>query len=153
MLAAGLGRKVLPAQAEDPVLIFLSALASGIFYVVLSLLNPVFAMESAFFIVLSSAFVISSGLYRRVKNYDTPDILLRAVSEALVLGGLILALALIREALGYGALSLPVLGMFRFVKEEPLRLLQASSGALILLGYGAAVYRYVRNRYTNSEDD
>jgi hypothetical protein len=153
MLASGLGRKVFPSRTESIILVFLSALGSWIFYAVLSLLEPVLAMESGFFIVLSSAFVISSGLYRRVKEYDTLEMLSQAVSEALVLGLLVLALSLIREPLGGGTLSLPGAGVFRFVKEEPLYILQASSGALILLGYGLALYRYFRNQYTNSEDD
>jgi len=66
---------------------------------------------------------------------------------------LLLGMALIREPLGFGSVSVPGFDIFRFVREEPLRFFQASSGALIILGYGIAVYRHYRNRYTNSEDD
>jgi hypothetical protein len=91
----------------------------------------------------------------------------QALSEALVLGVLILALALIREPLGSGSVSLPGLGLVRFIGEvsqasapaesrppiEPMALLKLSSGALIILGYGVALYRHRRNLYTNQEDD
>jgi hypothetical protein len=169
MLAAGLGRRCFPDSAPsvrggpppegsgafgaDAVLVFLSALAAGIFYLALSLTEPILALESGLFILLSSVFVIGSGLYRRVKTYDTAEMLFKAVSEAFVLGVLIIGFALIREPLGRGTLSLPVIGTIRFMKEGPLRILQVSPGALILFGYGAAVFRYFRNRNTNSEDD
>jgi hypothetical protein len=65
----------------------------------------------------------------------------------------VLALALIREPLGHGSLSLPGVSPVRFFREEPLRILEAASGALILLGYGTAIYRHFRNRETNSEDE
>jgi hypothetical protein len=153
MTTAGLGRKYLPSKTEDVVLVFVAALGSGIFYLVLSLVEPILTMESSLIIALSPVYIISSGLYRRVQEYDTLEMFSQAMAEALVLGLLILGMSLIREPLGYGALSLPMAGMIRFVKEEPLRILQVSSGALILLGYGIALYRYFRNQYTNSEDD
>jgi hypothetical protein len=153
MITAGLGRKRLPSETEEPVLVFIAALGAGIFYLVLSLVEPILAMESGFIIALGPVYVISSGLYRRVREYDTLEMFSQAVAEALVLGLLVLGLSLIREPLGYGALSLPMAGMIRFAREEPLRILQVSSGALILSGYGMALYRYFRNQYTNSEDD
>jgi hypothetical protein len=153
MITAGLGRKYLPPKMEESVLVFIAALGSGIFYLVLSLIEPVLAMESGFIIALSPAYIISSGLYRRVREYDPLEMFSQALVEALVLGLLVLGLSLIREPLGYGALSLPVAGMIRFSGEEPLRILQVSSGTLILFGYGMALYRYFRNQYTNSEDD
>jgi hypothetical protein len=153
MTTAGLGRKYLPSETEDTVLVFIAALGSGIFYLVLSFVDPILAMESGLIIALSPAYIISSGLYHRVKEYDTLEMFSQAMAEALVLGLLVLGLSLIREPLGYGAVSLPMVGMIRFAKEEPLRILQVSSGTLILFGYGMALYRYFRNQYTNSEDD
>jgi hypothetical protein len=153
MLAAKLGRGYLPQWGRNAVLLFLSSLAAGIFMILLWIFNPVLALESAFIILLTPVVFVASALCERVLEYDMGEVLSQASAEALILGILILALSLIREPLGFGSISVPGLDIIRFVREEPLRILQASSGALIMLGYGTAVYRYFRNRYTNSEDD
>ncbi|MDR2313217.1 MAG: hypothetical protein LBE02_01625 [Spirochaetaceae bacterium] len=151
LCAAKLGK--LPPPGRAPALLFLSALGACIFFVVLWILNPILALESSFFIFLSPVVFTASRLCERVWDFDMAEGLSQAVTEALILGILILGLSLIREPLGFGSVSVPGLDSIRFIQEEPLRILQASSGALIILGYGIAVYRYFRNRYTNSEDD
>ncbi|MDR2072978.1 MAG: hypothetical protein LBP60_06070 [Spirochaetaceae bacterium] len=143
----------LPLPGRDTALLFLAALGAGIFFVVLWIVDPILALESGFFIFLSPVVFIASRLCERVWNFDMAEALSQAVAEALILGILILGLSLIREPLGFGSLSVPGFDSIRFMWEEPLKILQASSGALIILGYGVAVYRYFRNRYTNSEDD
>ncbi|MDR2663831.1 MAG: hypothetical protein LBC31_12625 [Treponema sp.] len=151
--AAKLGSAYLPQEGKPGILLFLSALGSQIFMVILWIFSPVLALESSFFILLAPVVFAASGLAERTRTFDTLEALSQGAAEALVLGTLILALSLIREPLGFGSLSLPGLDSIRFLREEPLRILQVSSGALILLGYGTAVYRHFRNRYTNSEDD
>jgi hypothetical protein len=153
MAAAKLGGAYFPLWGRDMTLLFLSSLAAAIFLLFLWILDPVLALESAFFIFLIPLVFMASGLCGRVLKYDMGDVVSQALAEALILGMLILGLALIREPLGFGSISVPGLDITRFVREEPLRFLQASSGALILLGYGIAVYRHYRNRYTNSEED
>jgi hypothetical protein len=153
MTAAKLGRAYLPPRGKNWILLFLSALSSQIFMVILWIFSPVMALESSFFILLAPMVFAASGLAGRTQAYDLLEALSQAAAEALVLGILILALSLIREPLGFGSLSLPGLDSIRFLREEPLRILQLSSGALILLGYGTAIYRHFRNQYTNSEDD
>lgn len=153
MTAAKLGGAYLPQRGRTGIVLFLSALGSQVFMVILWIFSPVLALESSFFILLTPVVFAASGLAERTLACDMPEALSQAAAEALVLGTLILALSLIREPLGFGSLSLPGLDSIRFVREEPLRILQVSSGALILLGYGTAVYRHFRNRYTNSEDD
>ena len=153
MAAAKLGGDFFPRWGRNAVLLFLSSLATEIFLVLLWIFNPVLAMESLFFIFLVPVVFIASGLCGRVLDYDIGEVLSQALSESLVLGVLILGFSLIREPLGFGSLSFPGFDIIRFVRNEPLRFLQASSGALIVLGYGIAVYRYFRNQITNSEDD
>lgn len=166
LFAAGIGRKALPSKGDDAVLVFVSSFAGFLVYFFVCLLSPFQAMENAFSIVLCPAFLLASGLYHRVKEYDTAEMVFQAVCEALVLGALILALALIREPLGSGSVSLPGPGLIRFiggesgvpsgeprVPLEPMALLKLSSGVLIVLGYGVALYRGRRNLYTNQEDD
>jgi len=153
MLAAGTGRKFFPAQGGNAVLVFVSSFAALLFFFIVWLLSPLTAMESTLFIVLCPALLVSSNLYSRAAEYDTLEMLSQGAAEAFVMGMLILALALIREPLGFGSVSIPGSGLIRFAKEGPLGLLQFSSGALILLGYGTALYRHHRNQYTNSEDE
>jgi hypothetical protein len=153
MAAAKLGSAYFPSWGRNTVFLFLSSLAAEVFLLLLWILSPGMALESAFFIFLVPLVFMASGLYDRVLEYDMVEVVSQTMAEALILGMLILGLSLIREPLGFGSISVPGLDMVRFAQEEPLRFLQASSGALILLGYGTAIYRYYRNQYTNSEKD
>jgi hypothetical protein len=162
LFAAGVGRKALPEKGRDVVLVFVASFACFLFYFFVFLVSPFQAMENALCILLCPVFLLASGLYSRVHEYDAPEMVFQAVSEALVLGALILAMALIREPLGSGSISLPGFGLIQFIGGEdqasqallePIGLLKFSSGALIILGYGIALYRRRRNLYTNQEDD
>jgi len=153
MAAAKLGGAYFPLWGRNMALLFLSSLAAEIFLLLLWILDPEMALESVFFIFLVPLVFMASGLCGRVLEYDIVEVISQAIAEALILGMLILGLALIREPLGFGSISVPGLNIVRFVREEPMRFLQASSGALIILGYGTAVYRHNRNRYINSEEN
>jgi hypothetical protein len=152
LAAAKLGGAYFPVWGKHLTLLFVSSLGSGIFFILLSIFDPALAIENSFSIFLIPVVFLASGLYRTLE-YDMLEIVSQAAAEALVLGMLIIGLALIREPLGFGSFSFPGMDIVRFVQKEPLRLLQASSGALVILGYGIAVYRHFRNQYTNSEDD
>ena len=153
LAAVKLGGEYFPQWGRNAVLLFVSSLAAGIFLILLWIFNPVLAIESSFFVFLVPVAFIASGLHNRVLDYDMGEVLSQALAEALILGTLVLGLSLIREPLGFGSISFPGLDIVRFIENEPLRFFQASSGALILLGYGIAVYRRFRNEITNSEDD
>ena len=171
LVAAKLGGDYFPRWGRNAVLLFISSLAAGIFLLLLWFFDPVLAMECSLIVFFVPVVFIASGgspqsdaalsvksggntgLWSRVLEYDMGEVVSQALSEALVLGGLILGFSLIREPLGYGSVSFPVLDVIRFVKNEPLRFLEISSGALVILGYGIAVFRYFRNQQTNSEDD
>ena len=153
LTAAKLGGSYFPQWGRNIALLFLSALAAGIFFILLWIFNPILAMESAFFVFLVPLVFIGCGLFNRVIEYDLGEVVTQALAEALIHGLLILGLSLIREPLGYGSVSFPGLDIIRFARTEPLRFLQASSGALIILGYIIAVYRRFRNEITNSEND
>jgi hypothetical protein len=153
VLAAKLGGGNFPQWGREAILLFLSAFIAGIFFILLWIFDPLLSLECAFFILLVPAVFTASALYARVGKYDTLEAVSQSLSEALLLGMLILALALIREPLGHASVSFPVLGQIRFLDAAPLKLFQSASGALILLGYGTAVYRSFRNQATNSEDD
>jgi hypothetical protein len=90
---------------------------------------------------------------------EPEDALTRALLEAVVLGGLLVALALIREPLGLGSLSIPggIFGIIELFNYNtggivPLRIISSSTGAFLLLGYGVALFRFYRNRIAGAEE-
>jgi Na+-transporting NADH:ubiquinone oxidoreductase subunit NqrD len=153
MSAAILGGSYFTGGGRDAALLFISSLASSIFLVLLWIFDPLLALESSFFVFIVPVVFMAGGLYSRVISHDLPEILSQALAEALILGLVILGMALIREPLGFGSLSIPGMDVIRFIREEPVGFFQTASGALIILGYGIAVYRHFRNRHTNSGDD
>jgi hypothetical protein len=84
---------------------------------------------------------------------------IRAFAEAAVTGALIVILSIIREPLGFLSLSLPggQHGIIRLSFESgsflPIRIIASSAGALLLLGYGVGLYRYMRSREAPKEED
>jgi hypothetical protein len=154
-----LGKPLLPQKGKSVLRIFLSSFFAGAYLLILFLLNPLLAMECTFFIILTPAACIGSEIIDRVETLEPEDALSRALLEALVLGGLGFAIALIREPLGFGSLSVPG-GPWGFVElfsndEDafvPLRIIASSAGAFFLLGYGLALFRYYKNRLNESED-
>jgi hypothetical protein len=151
MLAAGALREIFPEKYAPAVLPFVSSFAALLFFFALFLAAPLAALESEFFVALCPVHLVVSGLYGRVKEYDTGEMVLQGAAEAALLGLLVLGMALVREPLGLGSMSLPGLGEVRFA-DGPFALFRFSSGALILLGYGVAVYRRFRRENTGEED-
>lgn len=152
MAAAKLSGEHFPQWGRNAVLLFIAAFASGVFLLVLWILSPILALECSLFLFFMPALFMASRLYDRVLKYEMSEVLSQSLAEALVMGVLMIAFSLIREPLGFGSVSFPGFDIIRFI-SEPARVLQASSGALIILGYGVALYRYCRNQATNSEDD
>jgi hypothetical protein len=86
------------------------------------------------------------------------DVLGRTLTEALVLGGLIIALALIREPWGFGSFSVPggqqgITELFSFVGSRffPVQVISSSSGGLLLLGYALALFRRLQHQHGESD--
>jgi len=146
-------RAILPKRGRMLILLFLSAFLCGIFILFASLLNPLLVLGTGFFLVLVPPCFLGSGFFEASETEYPLDVFSRAIFEALVISGLILALALIREPLGMGTLSLPggaegVIELFDSGETAfvPARLLSAASGGLLLLGYVTALFRYLRER-------
>jgi hypothetical protein len=149
-----------PKGGRNLTLVFLSALFGSLYLLVLFMISPLLAMETTLIVILAPVSCISSGIVSRTEILDRKEGLVRAVFEALILGGLILALALIREPLGYGSLSLPggrwgIIELFDGSGGMifPVRIISGTAGALLLLGYGLALFRHFRNRYTHEEEN
>jgi hypothetical protein len=151
-----------PERGREIVLMFLAGFLGGLYFLFLFLASPLLALDCALFISLvpAAAFdslrgAADSGQARRGEAPDGRQTLIHAAREALILGALIVALALIREPAGFGALSVPggAQGIVELFNREggmffPVRIIANAGGAFFLLGYGIALFRRVKTRIT-----
>jgi hypothetical protein len=152
-LAAVPGRSILPRRGKGLVFVFLAVFAGNLYLLALWFANPILAMENFFILSLVPLMCAGSGIFERIDSLNLKEALIRSCGEALVLGGLIIAFSLIREPLAYLSLSLPggpqgIVKLFSAGGEDflPVRLISASAGALLILGYGTGIYRYFREQ-------
>ena len=158
-LAYFLARDFMPGRGKLVILIFLSSLISSVYILLNSLLNPLLVQTCWFFLVLVPPCCVGTGLYEQLEKLEPEESLPRVFLEAACLGLLIVAFSLIREPLGMGSLSLPggsggIFEIFSIDDGEsffPVRILSASSGALLILGYIVAAFRYFRSRYSTED--
>ena len=151
---------IMPSKGKKIILLFLSSFISGIFMVLISLLNPLLIFGTVFFLVLIPPWCLASGFFEAVESLDPIEVFSRALLEAFALAGIILALALIREPLGMGTISLPggvngMVELFSSTGEETfvaVRIFSVSAGGLLLLGYVTALYRYFKERNGRVEE-
>jgi hypothetical protein len=160
VLAAFTAKPILPKRGLMVILLFLSSLIGSLFLLVLWLLNPLLALGSAFIILLCPVYCMGSELFTHLDSQTLKKALVKTLMDAAILGLLIIAFALIREPLGFMTLSVPVRegpGMVELFKEEdgrslfPIRILSSAGGALLLLGYGVALFRHLRKPYIQEE--
>jgi hypothetical protein len=157
-LAVYFGRRIFPARGRPLILIFLAAFIGGVYLLLLWFASPLMALELFFLVSVIPLFCAGSGVFSRTEALAFGDALARSLSEAAVFGGLIILFALIREPLGFCSLSLPgasqgIVLLFSFEGGFlPVRLVASSAGALLLLGYGAGLYRYFRKTYAPREE-
>jgi len=143
--------RIFPRRGVTVCQTFLATLMTGLFLLLLWILCPVITLEVFFLVSLVPVFCVSSGIFQRVDSLEPIEALSRAWGETAALSALILAFALIREPLGLASLSLPggaqgIIFLFSAKGESlfPIRIIAASSGAVILLGYGIGLYRHYR---------
>ena len=147
-------RKILPRKGKRIILLFLSSFLCGTFMIIISLLNPLLVMDMGIFLLLIPPCCLASGLFEASGQEYPAEVFSRAVLEAVVIGGVILALALIREPLGTGTLSFPggIQGIVEITDSPggdafvPVRILSVSAGGLLLLGYVVALFRFFREQ-------
>jgi len=151
-------RPIMPSGGRNVILLFLSTFLCGLSILVASLINPLLTINTVFFLILIPPFCLSTGFFETIGSTDLFDIVFLALLEAVSLAGIILAFALIREPLGLGTLSVPsaTQGIRELFSREgtdsfiPAQIISASSGGLLLLGYGTAMYRYIRENYAEA---
>lgn len=145
-------RKIMPSRGGTVILLFLSAFLCGFFMLLISLINPLLVLGTGFMLILIPAYCMGSGYFEAARQAAPGDAFSRALLEAVTLSCVIVAVALIREPLGMGTLSIPggyegIVELFDSPEDAafvPARLLSMTSGGLLLLGYGTALYRYFR---------
>jgi hypothetical protein len=165
VLCLSAGKPLISDNIRGAVAVILSSFFAALFLLVLSLLSPLFAQESSFFVSLTPIVFVASGIADRSGRDPVSDGLLRALIEAVLVLSLLVAFSLVREPIGYGALSLPgmdgepigygalslpgmdglsvVLGSDK-VPVFAIRTAAVTVGGFILLAYVVVVYRKMR---------
>jgi hypothetical protein len=164
-LAVFAARAFLPKQGRQGLFVLLSVIIGSIYPLLIWFLSPLLVLDTFFFLILSPVCLIASGLLGRIgleadsKKPDITEVLVRSFSEAAALAVLILGLSLIREPIGFAVLSFPggaqgIVTPFSTVTEGffPVRIVASSAGALILLGYGIALFKRLRKQYFHEEE-
>ena len=139
--------KIFPRHGRTALISFLASFMAGFYLFILWFLSPLCALESFFAVSLVPVFYMTSGA---AKRFDVSSAVDSFFFEAVSLGVLLLAFALIREPLGFVSLSLPggtqgSVMLFSFNVEFllPLQLIASSGGALLLLGYFWGIYKFM----------
>ncbi|WP_010261408.1 hypothetical protein [Treponema primitia] len=159
ILILSFAKPILPQKGREIVWIFLSSFLGSLYLLLIYFASPFLAMETTFLILLAPLSCIGSGVCSRLEALDPEEFILTALLEALVLVGILIALALIREPLGFGSFSLPggpqgIITLISFGSSLyfPVQIIAGSSGGLLLLGYGLTLFRRFRNRYIHTEE-
>ncbi|MDR2020017.1 MAG: hypothetical protein LBQ14_04550 [Treponema sp.] len=151
-------KPLLPVRGKTALEIFTASFFGSFFLLLFSFFNPLLSMELTLLVLLTPVSCVVSQVCRRTGNLEAGQAVGRALLEGLILGLLVLALALIREPLGFGSLSVPggPRGIILFFDYGglyfPVKTAAVSSGALIFLGYAVVIFRRCRSRYVHPED-
>ena len=154
-------QRIMPKNGKFIVLLFLSSFVCSLYLFFVSLLNPLLVTGAWFFILLIPPCCIGSFLNTGLESRDIIQMCRHFVKEALALAMLCIAFSFIREPLGLYSLSVPggVWGIYEVfsVAENnsgyfPAQILSVSSGALIILGFVAAIFRHFQKELYNDGD-
>jgi hypothetical protein len=137
--------------------VMIASFAGSLYYLLLYLINPLLAMETTLICALSPVFFMSGSFCEASGSPPAGELFKKAASEPLSLGGVTLAISLIREPLGFATLSIPggargIIELFNSGGSNlyTLQLISNSTGALFLLAYILIVLRYMDpNRYSH----
>jgi hypothetical protein len=151
--------KFFPRHGRTALISFLASFMASCYLFMLWLLSPLCALESFFAVSLVPVFYMASGVSKRFDALSAEDSFFSSFFEALSLGVLLLAFALIREPFGFLSLSLPggaqgsvMLFFFRVESLLPIQLIASSGGALLLLGYFWGLYKSMNKVQEEDKD-
>ena len=147
VLAVHAGSRIFPRQGKKTLLVILASFVASFYMLLLWIMSPLCALSTFFALAFVPVICMASGIFERVESKSLTEKVLTSLSEALMLGLLIIIFALIREPIGHLSLSLPggtqgIILLFSFNGESllPIRSISSSSGALLLLGYILGLY-------------
>jgi hypothetical protein len=160
-LVLGFAKPILPKKGLPVLHLMLAGFWGSLYMLLFQCVNPYLGMETTFLSLLCTLSCVGSGLCRRIEGLARREAVLKAVLEALALGGVLAALALLREPLGYGSLTFPggPQGLIALFAPEssasavyfPARILAGASGGLLLLGYVLALFRRFKRRFVRED--
>ncbi len=155
ILALRTGRPLLTDRIRGAVSVLAASFFASVFLLLLSLLSPILAEESAFYLALGPVVFVASGMAGRCARDSLSASAIRSAAESLSILALLIGFALIREPLAYGALSLPGKDGLAVIvgsgEVSPFALRAASStiGGLILAAYAIFAFRALRERLSD----
>ncbi|MDR0487248.1 MAG: hypothetical protein LBG91_03270 [Treponema sp.] len=166
ILSSSICKKFFPAGGRQAIYTCLASFFGAVYLLLCWLLCPFAAFEVFFLLLLVPLFCAGSGTFKRIMSSsktprsDVEDYAMEAVSEAVVLAILLVAVSIVREPLSYCSLSFPgtprgmvTIMYFRAGSLFPIGLFVSSAGALLLLGYLIALYQYSKNSFFPKEAD
>lgn len=151
-LAVSLAREIVPRNVRIPIYLAAIAVFVTVVDVVMGAYLPHLSERLGVFVPLIVVNCVILGRAEAFAERHNPG---RAVLDALGMGigftlGLML-IALIREVLGAGTITLFPIGTFGGVirvpglAESPARVMASAAGALFVVGYGKALFVWIRN--------
>lgn len=114
-----LGKSIIPEKYKTALIIMIVNFFTSLFYLIIDMINPISALEVYFTVFLIPITFLSSYFEKKAGNLSVSEEIIRGAKQASILGGIIIAVSLIREPLGYGTLSLPF-------SNKPMHLLPES---------------------------
>jgi hypothetical protein len=160
-LILGFAGPILPKKGLVVLQLFLTGFLGSLYILIVHCVNPYLGMETTFLLLLCPLSCVGSGLCRRIGGLARRDSILKAFLEALALGVMLLALALIREPLGFGSLTLPggPQGLRILFGPDPggstahfpARIIAGVSGGLLLLGYVLVLFRRFKRQFARED--
>lgn len=152
-LAAHAAARIFPNRGRTMLIAFLASFVAAIFLWLVWLFSPLCALETFFVVSLVPIFCAGSGTFNRLEELGMGEAVLTFFVEALIVGGLLVLFALVREPFGFLSLSLPggaqgMVLIFSFDAESvlPVRIVAGSSGALLLLGYIFGLHEHYKSQ-------
>ncbi len=146
-----------PEKGKSFIQLLIASFGSALAYVVASFITPAISAELELYYLLMPASLIASGLLGRhpqgkaASGAAVAATIVSVFREIGLVAAFVAVLALFREPLGYGTVSLPGRdGLFIIltsgVEYGGLKLISSSAGGFIIFGYIFAAARGLRSR-------
>jgi hypothetical protein len=133
--------------------VLISTFASGLFYIIFRIINPLLAIETQAFFVFIPIIFCAQDVMSRLSELPFPQNLSKCLKESVCICFVLIVLSFFREPLGYGTLSIPgskagIIELFNGgkISNFSIEIMSLSSGAFILLGLIFAFFKLIDRR-------